>query len=66
LAIALLTAALLALRAVLRANGHDVPPAVFVVTFFVIVGGAYGLAAKLVLQEVNRLKAGAEPLEGKS
>lgn len=49
----LLTASLFALRIVLASYGYDVPPLVFVISFFVIVGAAYSFAVKRVLHEVS-------------
>lgn len=51
-----LTAALIALRDVLGSHGYDIPPLVFIIVFFLLVGGVYGLAASLVMREVKRNK----------
>ena len=53
-AMLLSTAGLFALRTLLTEYGYDVPPVVFILTFLVVVGAAYGLAAKLVLREVKK------------
>ena len=50
----LLTAGLFVLRALLTENGYEVSPVVFILTFLVVVGAAYGLAAKLVLREAKK------------
>ena len=52
----LLTVGLYALRNFVQARGYDVSPVFFIVAFFVVVGGAYGLIAKLVMREVRNLK----------
>ncbi len=51
---ALSTAGLFALRTLLTTLGYDVPPVVFIVSFFIVVGAVYGLAARLVVQEVKK------------
>ena len=57
----LLTVCLFALNARLKAYGYDVPPVVFIITFFVVVGSAYGYAAKLVIREVKKPKVSNFP-----
>ena len=54
----LLTWGLYALRDALDEHGYMISQGAFLISFFIVVGGAFSLAAHLALREVKRLEAG--------
>lgn len=51
----LLTWALYALRDAVELAGYSVSPDIFLIAFFIVVGGAFFLARSLALRELKRL-----------